>query len=227
MKPGVDILMAIPWFTGFERDSLAKLNEAADLARLGPGELLFSNGDNLFEVHFLLAGQVAAAQSAASGELVLIDVLLPARALCLPAALLRLPAPVGIQTLTTVRLVVVPVAAIHEALSGEAQPLRRVLDCALRDAHEQTLEMVQLKTRSSPQRLAAYLAGLIDADENPARFVLPFEKRLLAARIGCSQENLSRAFAALRPIGVHTQGAAVVVRDVPALRALANGPRRR
>ncbi len=56
-----------------------------------------------------------------------------------------------------------------------------------------------MKLRSSVQRLAAFLLGLVeDPEMNPARFVLPYEKRFLAARIGCTQENLSRAFAALR-----------------------------
>jgi hypothetical protein len=68
--------------------------------------------------------------------------------------------------------------------------------------------------------LAAYLLGRVNESElSPARFVLPFEKRMLAARIGCSQENLSRAFAALRRIGVETQRGAVLIRDLPALRA--------
>jgi CRP/FNR family transcriptional activator FtrB len=60
-----------------------------------------------------------------------------------------------------------------------------------------------------------------EAEPGPARFVLPFEKRLLAARIGCSQENLSRAFAALRRIGVETQRGVVVIRHLTALRAFA------
>ena len=39
---------------------------------------------------------------------------------------------------------------------------------------------------------------------NPARFVLPYEKCFIAAKIGCSQENLSRAFVTLRQVGVES-----------------------
>ena len=99
------------------------------------------------------------------------------------------------------------------------------LDHALASMREQTLELCQMKLRSSVQRLAGFLLGLVeDPEMNPAQFVLPYEKRFLAARIGCTQENLSRAFAALRRLGVETQRGIVVLRDVPALRAFAGLP---
>jgi CRP/FNR family transcriptional activator FtrB len=100
------------------------------------------------------------------------------------------------------------------------------LEYALRETQDLALSLNGLKLRTSSQRLADYLLGLIsDPSENPARFVLPFEKRLLAAKIGCSQENLSRAFAALRRVGVETQRGVVVVRDVPRLQAYCRVPR--
>ena len=90
---------------------------------------------------------------------------------------------------------------------------------------EQTLELCHMKLRSSAQRLAAFLLRLAeDTDVRPARFVLPYEKRFLAAKIGCTQENLSRAFAALRPLGVESQRGAVVISDVEALRTFARLP---
>ena len=90
------------------------------------------------------------------------------------------------------------------------------------ELHSLELEAYDLKLRSAPQRLANYLLSLVqEPDEKPARFVLPFEKRLLAARIGCSQENLSRAFAALRPLGVETQRGVIVLRDISVLRSFA------
>ena len=98
----------------------------------------------------------------------------------------------------------------------------RLLDYSLHEAHLLVQDIYALKLRSAAQRLAVYLLGRVnESDLSPARFVLPFEKRMLAARIGCSQENLSRAFAALRPIGVATQRGIVVVRDLTALRVFA------
>ena len=55
------------------------------------------------------------------------------------------------------------------------------------------------KLRTTAQRLGHYLLELApDKTSNSATLRLPFDKRLLAARLGCRQENLSRAFATLR-----------------------------
>jgi hypothetical protein len=49
------------------------------------------------------------------------------------------------------------------------------------------------------RRLALFLLGQIKNPETqPAQFALPYGSLYLAAKIGCTQENLSRAFANLR-----------------------------
>jgi len=64
-------------------------------------------------------------------------------------------------------------------------------------------------------------AAAVDPGGSEAAFRLHSEKGLLAARLGCRQENLSRAFAALRELGVETRGARVTLRDIPRLAAYA------
>jgi CRP-like cAMP-binding protein len=136
--------------------------------------------------------------------------------------LLGLPAEIGAKTVTSSRLIVLPAAELRATIAAVPRLALPFLDHALTEARDLALESAQLKLRSSAQRLAEYLLSLIDDPETlPARFVLPYEKRFLAGKIGCSQENLSRAFAALRRLGVETQQAVVVVRDVAALRDFA------
>ena len=79
-----------------------------------------------------------------------------------------------------------------------------------------------MKLRSTAQRLGCYLLAMVEApDAERAEIRLPFEKGLLAARLGCRAENLSRAFAALRAFGVETRGVRVILRDVGMLREFA------
>ncbi len=225
MKPGIEELRTLPIFSGFGPDTLAALNEAADLARVGPDEILFRPGEKLAELNFLLAGLIGITHPQRRNTMALVDVLLPVRPLGLPAVLLGLPSPVGAQTLSSARLIVLPVRELLALVADHRDVRPALMDHALRESLDQTRDIYDLKLRSSAQRLATYLIGLIkDPDLSPARFVLPFEKRLLAARIGCSQENFSRAFAALRRLGVETRGAVVVVRDLATLRVFAGSP---
>ncbi len=124
--------------------------------------------------------------------------------------------------MTSARLVVIPASTLRAMVRARPELALPFLDHAFAALLEQGLELCNMKLRSSVQRLAAYLLGLAgDAETDPARFVLPYEKRFLAAKIGCSQENLSRAFAALRRLGVETKSSLVVIKDVAALREYA------
>jgi CRP/FNR family transcriptional activator FtrB len=63
-----------------------------------------------------------------------------------------------------------------------------------------------LKLRSGVERLAARLVQLNRDSGGTGQFTLPCEKRTLAALLGMTPENLSRAFATLRPYGVEVEG---------------------
>ena len=81
-------------------------------------------------------------------------------------------------------------------------------------------QVCDLKLRTTAQRLGCYLLSLsTEQKANTTAMRLPFDKRLLAARLGCRQENLSRAFAALRDFGVETHGARVILHDIAKLKA--------
>jgi CRP/FNR family transcriptional activator FtrB len=208
-------------FGGHTGDFLKELNELADVARVGPDEVLFREGERLEELNILVSGFVAETRGRPGGD-AFTDVIGPTRPLGFAAAMRGTDSPNGARTMTSVRLVVIPAKELRAVVREKPDLALPFLDHALVALHEQGLELRNMKLRSSVQRLADYLLGLAgDAETNPARFVLPYEKRFLAAKIGCSQENLSRAFAALRKLGVETKSSLVVIKDVAALRAFA------
>ena len=214
-------MTALPMLAAFGPQQIAALNEAADLARLGPDETLFQEGDRLEQFHILLTGFVVETRGQL-GKTALTDVIAPVNPIGFASAMLGAASPTGARTVTSARLIIIPVQELQTIIRTNPGLGLPFLDHALVSMREQTLELCNMKLRSSVQRLAGFLLGLVEDPEiNPARFVLPYEKRFLAARIGCSQENLSRAFAALRRLGVETQRGIVVLRDVPALRAFA------
>lgn len=77
-----------------------------------------------------------------------------------------------------------------------------------------------LKLRNGFERLAAFLLQM-KAQARSAEFELPFDKRTLASLSGMTAENLSRAFATLRPYGVVVNGARIGLADGHDLERLA------
>ncbi|CAA7624249.1 helix-turn-helix domain-containing protein [Magnetospirillum sp. UT-4] len=68
----------------------------------------------------------------------------------------------------------------------------------------QVREITELKLQSTTERLAGYLLQLAGGCQGRSVVHLPFEKRLLAERLGMEPATLSRAFAKLRDFGVET-----------------------
>jgi CRP/FNR family transcriptional activator FtrB len=222
MRPGSDALKALPFFSALAPEDLASLNEVADLARVGPHEVLFSQGDRLQELTILTTGFVTETAGEPSDQ-AFTNVHSPVALIGVASALLGVPAGAGARTISSSRLIIIPAIPLRQMIQARSQLGLALLEHTLDTGQQLAKELMQLKLRSAAQRLAGFLLELIiDPDVTPARFILPFEKQFLAGKIGCSQENLSRAFATLRGVGVETQRSIVVLRDIAALKAFAD-----
>jgi CRP-like cAMP-binding protein len=178
-------------------------------------------------VHWLLHGQVTLSQAGPHGDPAIIDIVEPIAGITLASAILGQTCPITAQTLTKSAIIAIEAAplraltAAHPALAGT------FLRAASVDIVSANRQIVDLKVRKIAQRLGCYLLSLADdLDTHPVDIRLPFRKSLLAGKLGCGQESLSRAFASLRELGVETRGYNVNLHNVPLLRAFsaADGP---
>ena len=84
---------------------------------------------------------------------------------------------------------------------------------------DQALECVaDDRLHTAPQRVANFILQNCPENANSARFRLPFQKSLLAGKLGLAPEALSRAFSALKSAGVSVHGRIIEIGDVNALR---------
>jgi CRP/FNR family transcriptional activator FtrB len=217
-----DVLRRIPLFRGLNETLLRKIAGIATLVAVPPGEVLQQRGVSPADLQFLLEGRVTLTGAVADGSSAVIDVLQPVAGISPAAVLANMPCPVAAQAV--VASIVLFIAAVPmRALLAQAPALAAsLMQSVASELDALVRQVVDLKLRSAPQRLGCYLLGLVaESDAMHADFRLPFDKGLLAARLGCRQENLSRAFATLREIGVETHGARVILHDIPALRDFA------
>jgi CRP-like cAMP-binding protein len=218
-RPSVAELRGVPIFAGLSDAILERLAAIAEARVVEAGTRLYAQGQRDVPFCVLLAGQISSFRTAPDGTVTVVDVTQPSGHAGLQALLTQLPALTGIETVATSRMILIEAAGLRELLAREpslANALLRAEAMALRSL---VLQVCDLKLRTTAQRLGHYLLELApDKSSSSVSLRLPFDKRLLAARLGCRQENLSRAFAALREIGVETRGARVVLHDVPRLR---------
>jgi CRP/FNR family transcriptional activator FtrB len=82
-------------------------------------------------------------------------------------------------------------------------------------------QITDLKLLSAVERVSAMLLALAPRQTGSVRVTLPGGRRLIAGRLGVTPPTLSRAFAALRPLGVSGNGRHVTIAEIGRLRELA------
>ncbi len=75
-------------------------------------------------------------------------------------------------------------------------------------------QIEQIKVRSAPQRIGDFIVRLTKVRKGEAVIELPFEKSLLANRLGMKPESFSRALGRLRAHGVSIDRGTVTIADV-------------
>jgi len=217
-------LAGMPMLRGLPDEVLAALAAIAEPLAVEEDTVLCREGDPPAALHLLLAGQVTLSGRAADGSAAVVEVVRPGGRFILAAVLTGRAYLMTALAVTPARLLRLPAAELCE-LAATRPALGMALARAVAgDFRAMVLQVRDLKLRSLPQRLAYYLLQLAQPEPEaaaPVALRLPFDKALLAARLGCRPANLSRAFAVLRTLGVETHGARVVLHDLSRLRGFA------
>lgn len=96
--------------------------------------------------------------------------------------------------------------AIMQSLANH---LLTTMDCVAND-----------RLQTAPQRVAHFLLTSCPKESTSASIRLPFQKSLLAGKLGLAPEALSRAFSTLRRAGVTVRGRLIQINDVNALKQI-------
>ncbi len=194
--------------------AISKIVEAAEDTEI------CHQGDVADQLLIVLDGQLAGFSTAANGTTAVVEVIRSGETLGLATLLARLPRLMGVRTVTPSRLLAIDAEGLLTLVEQEPSLVTALLRAEASEFHALVRQVCDLKLRTTAQRLGCYLLSLsTERKGNATAMRLPFDKRLLAARLGCRQENLSRAFAALRGFGVETHGARVILHDIAKLRA--------
>ena len=177
-------------------------------------------GDPADYLHALVSGLVQVVAQDAGHETT-ISVLEPPSAFIMAAVYLDRPYLQAARTLAPTRVLLLA-----------AEPLRKLtrtdINLSNNVAHElaqayrmAARELKNQKLRPGLQRLANWLVRRDIETGEMGRFAIPFDKKVLAAKLGMAPEVLSRSFLTLSKYGVVVQGHDVEIRDMKSLMRLA------
>lgn len=185
----------------------------------GPGSRLFCQHDPADALFLVLDGWVKIVRETPNGTPTVIGVFTRGQTLADAIAIAGGAYPVSAETVTRARIVRINAEAIRATIHREPDIALAMIASTAQTLFGLMRQIEQLKALKSPERVAEFLVSLADASEGPVSIALPFDKVLIAARLGMQPESLSRAFLRLREVGVQVDGAEVRISDIAQVNA--------
>ncbi|HRJ69114.1 MAG TPA: cyclic nucleotide-binding domain-containing protein [Beijerinckiaceae bacterium] len=210
----------LPLFAGLGEKSLDRLLNGAFLQRFPAHVELIREGDPPDFLHMVVEGQVELFSRYRDRETT-VSVIVPYDTFILAAVVLDHRYLKSARALAPCRILMLPAEAVRQAFDTDpvfARGIAQELAMAYRGLVQ---ELKNQKLRTSLERLANWLVRRDQEAGGTGRFTLPFDKKVLAARLGMVPEVLSRTFATLQAYGVTVDGRSITLSDREALMNLA------
>jgi CRP-like cAMP-binding protein len=215
----LNIVCGTRLFAGLEPEAVSSLLHGSAPRQHLKGQMLFEQGDPADTFYIVLDGWVKVFRPSVMGDEAVFGVFTVGETFGEAAMFIQGQFPAAAQVVEDARLIAVHSDVFRKRVHNDPDLAFEMLAAMSRHLHSLMNQVEQLQIRSSAQRLAQFLVSLAPVKTGAAVMALPYDKSLIAHRLGMKPESLSRAFARLRTQGVATDGNRVMVGDVGQLRA--------
>ncbi|QLC22500.1 helix-turn-helix domain-containing protein [Parasphingopyxis sp. CP4] len=213
MRPeDIPVVRNLPLFAGMDDRRFDALVEAALLQTFPPQVDLIREGDPADFLYVLVEGAVEL-YAGHNGRETTMAVIEPTSAFILAAVLNDAVCLMSARTFLPSRLMMIPNQHIQRCFA-EDRAFAAATAAELSKAYRQLVKQhKEIKLRLAAERLANYLLRQSQARGDPTHFKLPAGKGTIAALLGMTPENLSRAFGSLSAHGVRVRGSNIHIDD--------------
>ncbi|WP_170411944.1 Crp/Fnr family transcriptional regulator [Ruegeria atlantica] len=195
-----------------------KLLSHAIWRRYDRGETIFLQEEEAKAVHVVLAGWVKLFRMAPTGAEAVVSVFTRGESFGEAVALRNVPYPVSAEAVSACEIMHIPSPVLLSLMREDPEIGVSILASTFTHLHSLVAQLEQLKAQTGAQRVAEFLLNLSDKVSGGCEVELPYDKMLIAGRLGMKPESLSRAFSRLKPVGVKINRNHAEIADIQALR---------
>ncbi len=218
-----DIVMRTPLFKAMGATISRTMIADRSPRTYARGETLFEQGDPADGFFCLIDGWAKLYRLREGGEEVVVAIFSAGETFAEVAMFLGGRYPASCEAVSPARILKIDAANLRRAVLEQPQLAFDMLAAASMRLRQLVDEIEQLKARSAPQRIADFFVKQANCAAGAARIALPYEKALIASRLGMKPESFSRALGKLGRFGVVVEGESVSISDVAKLAAFAEG----
>jgi CRP-like cAMP-binding protein len=203
------------------RESQDAILSTARARHLERGATVFLQGERASAVYIVVEGWVKLYRIAPSGAEAVVGVFTRGHSFGEAVAFTHDTYPVSAECATDCTLLRLETDGILRLIRDEPGLALSLLSATFAHLHRLVAQIEQLKAQTGAQRVAEFLLELAPCGTGHCEVTLPYDKVLIAGRLGMKPESLSRAFAKLRQQGVTVKQNLAVIEDIDALRVYA------
>lgn len=212
------ILRRTPLFSRLSAEQVQSLVSPSIPRAYAKGTVLFQQGDDAGCFYVVLDGVVKISRHLPDGDEVVIGVFGSGATVAEIAIFIGGRYPATAEIVSDARLLPVLSSHFRAALRDNADLAMGLLAATAQRVHALVQEMEHIKGQTSAQRVADFLVGLCpEMEGTEVEIDLPYEKGLIAARLGMTPESFSRALRRLRQLGVKIRRDHVLITSVELL----------
>ncbi len=189
------------------------------------GTMIFAQDDPADAIFIVLEGWVKLYRIAPAGAEAIVGVFTKGHSFGEAVALRQATYPVYSEAVTDSILLRIEARELLRRLYDSPEVAISMLTATYAHLHNMVAQIEQLKAQTGPQRVAEFLLDLAESQIGSCSVELPYDKVLIAGRLGMKPESLSRAFLKLKEQGVRIMQNSAEIEDTDALRAFAERDR--
>jgi CRP-like cAMP-binding protein len=216
----LDIAARIPVLSGLKPESLAVLMTAAHVVNLRPGHVLFRQGEPAVAFFIIVDGWIKLYRVTPAGDEAVLNVLTTGEGFAEAVTFASGCYPATASAVTRARVLMIPADHVINCIREMPDIAIAMIASTSQHLDQMVQRIEQLTAQSATQRVADFLSSLAPCTKGPCTIALPYDKAVIAGRLGLKPESLSRVFAKLRSVGVDVRASHVVVREMARLREL-------
>lgn len=185
------------------------------------GETIFLQEEEAKAVHVVLAGWVKLFRMSPTGAEAVVSVFTRGESFGEAVALRNVPYPVSAEAVSPCDVMHIPSPVLLALMKEDPEIGVSILAATFTHLHSLVAQLEQLKAQTGAQRVAEFLLNLCHPDAGTCDVELPYDKMLIAGRLGMKPESLSRAFSRLKQVGVKITRNHAEISDIQTLRSYA------
>lgn len=210
-----------PIFENIPSDVISDLKSVSIKKLFKKGDIIFLREDEIKHIYFVSSGLVKIYTETVGGEESVIDILseggMFGDSAIWEKGIIDCSA-VAIEDLT---LVMLPINKVKELLDSSAEFSKNLLKILLTKQKRRDKELQHMSLQSTSQRIGCFLLGLCessDLDKIGGRVSLPYDKALIASRLGMKAETFSRSLKKLKEeVNLSVEGGIVHISSIDKL----------